>query len=81
MIYEMLCDICEQPLSIAENGEPFSIGPVAKWLPDTKVHDICREAEARSQRDKGLHKLYCHLPECEWIYPAWRPWEKSQKGT
>lgn len=65
------CQFCNGPLDIAANGLAFQIH-LGGFDPAWQAHDACAEGARGMQRDLSLHRLYCHLDDCEWQPREWR---------
>jgi hypothetical protein len=72
----MTCEYCEQPLDMDENGMPYQVILHGVGLPGFAAHDICEAGDRYQNRENGLHKLYCHLEDCDWELPKWRRWKR-----
>ena len=71
------CMFCDGPFDMESNGLTWSIS-LSAYDPAYAAHDVCAEAARGRQRDLSLHRLYCHLEDCDWVPKAWEPWQPTK---
>ena len=59
-----ICMYCSAPLDMQVNNEAFAINDYLGEI--TMYHIVCRERAQAYQASINLHKLWCHLPDCDW---------------